>query len=149
MLTTTLDLLCLTILVYTTTRRVSHTIHMGASTESGPKKRSGILKPSFFRSKPQSSSKALLKMNFFSWWPSLLCWILKCRNSSWDLQYLFLKGMLKSKWLSLVLDVDFMTLTILKLEFSFIFLEFYLRASSQNFAKTINLMWFYCTLNKF
>ena len=38
---------------------------------------------------------------------------------------------------SLVLDVDFMTLTILKLEFSFIFLEFviYLRASSQNCGK--------------
>ena len=45
--------------------------------------------------------------------------------------------MLKSKWLSLVLDVDFMTLTLLKLEFSFIFLEFivYLRASSQNFVE--------------
>ena len=44
--------------------------------------------------------------------------------------------MLKNKWLSLVLDVDFMTLTILKLEF-FIFLEFiiYLRASPQNFVK--------------
>ena len=43
--------------------------------------------------------------------------------------------MLKSKWLSMVLDVDFMTLTILKLEFSFIFFEFiiYLRASSQSF----------------
>ena len=32
--------------------------------------------------------------------------------------------MLKSKWLGMVLDVDFMTLTILKLEFSFVFLEF-------------------------
>ena len=42
--------------------------------------------------------------------------------------------MLKSKWLSLVLDVDFMTLTILKLKLSFIYLEFiiYLRAPSQN-----------------
>jgi hypothetical protein len=28
--------------------------------------------------------------------------------------------MLKSKWLSMILDVNFMTLTILKLEFSFI-----------------------------
>ena len=37
----------------------------------------------------------------------------------------------------MVLDVDFITLTILKLEFSFIFLEFiiYLRASSQNFVE--------------
>jgi hypothetical protein len=37
----------------------------------------------------------------------------------------------------MVLDIDFMTLTILKLEFSFIFLEFgiYLRASSQNLAE--------------
>jgi hypothetical protein len=45
--------------------------------------------------------------------------------------------MLKSKWLNLVLDVDFITLTILKLEFSFIFIEFivYLRASSQNFVE--------------
>ena len=42
--------------------------------------------------------------------------------------------MLRSKWLSLVLDVTFMTFTILKLKFSFVFLEFiiYLRASSQN-----------------
>ena len=40
--------------------------------------------------------------------------------------------MLKRKWLSMVLDVDFTILTILKLEFSFIFLEFiiYLSASS-------------------
>ena len=45
--------------------------------------------------------------------------------------------MLKSKWLSLVVDIDFMNLIILKLEFSFIFLEFiiYFRASSQNFMK--------------
>jgi len=45
--------------------------------------------------------------------------------------------MLKSKWLNLVLDVDFMTLNILKLEISFIFLEFitYLMASSQNFVE--------------
>ena len=43
--------------------------------------------------------------------------------------------MFKSKWLTLVLDVGFLTLTILKLEFSSTFLEFivYLRASSQNF----------------
>ena len=45
--------------------------------------------------------------------------------------------MLKSKWLSLILDVDFMTLTIFELKFSFIFLELviYLRASSQNFGE--------------
>ena len=49
------------------------------------------------------------------------------------------KVMIKSKWLSLVLDVDFLTLIILKLEFSFIFLEFviYLRASSQNLWKPL------------
>ena len=43
--------------------------------------------------------------------------------------------MLKNKWLSLILDVDLMALPILKLEFSFKFLEFivYLRVSSQNF----------------
>ena len=47
--------------------------------------------------------------------------------------------MLESKWLSLILDVDFMTLTIFKLEFLFpsIFLEsiIYLWASSQNFVE--------------
>ena len=65
----------------------------------------------------------------------LLLLLLLCRKSSSDLQYFSLKVMLQSKWLSLVLDVDFMPLTILKLEFSFIFFEFiiYLMASSQNF----------------
>ena len=59
--------------------------------------------------------------------------------------------MLKSKWLSLVLNVNFMTLTILKLEFSSIFLEsiMYLRASSQNFVENHHLMYFYHILNKF
>ena len=59
---------------------------------------------------------------------------LNTQMSSWDLQYLSLKVILKSKCLSLVLDMDFMSLTTLKLKFSFIFLEFsiYLRASSQN-----------------
>ena len=44
---------------------------------------------------------------------------------------------LEKNWLSMVLDVDFMTLTILKLVFSFIFLELiiYLRASSQDFVE--------------
>ena len=79
-------------------------------------------------------------LNYNSFHDDLRCcvqWILKCRKSSWDLQYLSLKVMLKSKWLSLVLDVDFMTLASLNLEFSFIFLEFIisLRASSQNFVE--------------
>ena len=79
----------------------------------------------------------MFESDSLSWWPSLLCWILKCRKSSWNLQYISLRRMLKSKYLTLVLDIDFMTLTILKLEFSFIFLEFiiYLRASSQNFVE--------------
>ena len=49
--------------------------------------------------------------------------------------------MLKHKWLSLVLDLDFMTLTILKLDFSFVCLEFiiYLRASSKNFVENRQL----------
>ena len=49
-------------------------------------------------------------------------------------QNLSLKVMLKSKWLSLVLNVDFMTLTILKLDFFSIFLEsiVFLKAMSQN-----------------
>ena len=41
-----------------------------------------------------------------------------------------LKVMLKSKGFSLVLDIDFVTLIILKLEFSFIFLEFIIYLSS-------------------
>ena len=43
--------------------------------------------------------------------------------------------MSKSKWFSVVLAIEFMTLTILKLEFSFIFLEviIYLRELSQTF----------------
>ena len=36
--------------------------------------------------RPKSSSKALFKLHFFSWWPLLLCWKLKRRESSWDLQ---------------------------------------------------------------
>ena len=49
--------------------------------------------------------------------------------------------MLKSKWLSMVLDVNFMTLIVLKLEYSYIFLEsiIYLRASSQNFVENHQL----------
>ena len=55
-------------------------------------------------------------------------WNIKLR-----LQNLSLKAMLKSEWLNLVLDIDFMTLNILKLELYFVFLEsiIYLRASSQ------------------
>ena len=56
--------------------------------------------------------------------------------------------MSKSKWLSLVLDVNFMTLTIFILELSSIFLILiiYLRASSQNFVGihqfNVNLSYF-------
>ena len=74
----------------------------------------------FLGERPKSSSKALFKLDFFSWQSLLMCWALKCRKSSWDLQYLSLNVMLKSKWLSHALDIDFMTITILKLEFSFI-----------------------------
>ena len=91
----------------------------------------------FFGQRPKNNSKALIKLNWISWWPLLLCCILKCRISSWYLQYLSLKVMFKNKWLGLVLEVDFMTLTNLKFKFSFMFLEFnmYLRAWSQNFVK--------------
>ena len=93
--------------------------------------------PIVFGQKLECSSKAFFNLNVLSWWPLLLCSILKCRKSSWDLQYLSLKVMFKSKWVSLQLDMNFMILTILKLEFSFIFLGFitYLRASSQNFVE--------------
>ena len=66
---------------------------------------------------------------------------IQMQKSSWDLQYLSLKVMLKRKWFGLVLDVNFMTLIILKLEFFFILLEFiiYLRASSQNFVENHEL----------
>ena len=87
--------------------------------------------------RPKWSSKVLFKGDFFLRWLLLLCWILKCRKSSWDLKYSSLKVMLKSKWLSLILSVNFMTLAILKLESSFIFLEFtiYLRATSHDFVE--------------
>ena len=110
-----------------------------------------ILKPQFFGQRPKSSSKALLRFKYFSWWPLLLCWILKCWKSSWDLQHLSLKVMLKSKWLSMVLDIDFMTSTILKFEFY----SCYLNSLStwwhhhKTLRKTINSMKFYHTLNKF
>ena len=82
------------------------------------------------------SSKALFNFDFFSWWSLLSYLMLKCRKSSWELQKLSLKVMLKSKCLSLGLDVDFMTLIYFKLEFSFIFVELInLRVSSQNFMK--------------
>ena len=67
--------------------------------------------------RPKSSSKVLFRLNCLSWWPLLLCQILNWRIWSWDLQYLSLIVMLKSNWLSLDLNVDFMTLTILKLDF--------------------------------
>ena len=60
--------------------------------------------------------------------------------------------MLNIKWLSLVLEVDFMTLTVLKLDFLiYIFLEFiiYLRASSQNFVENHQLNVNYHILNNF
>ena len=61
--------------------------------------------------------KSIVNFSLFSWWILLLCKILKCRISSKNLQNLSLKVVLKSKYLNLVLDVDFMTLNILKLEF--------------------------------
>ena len=80
--------------------------------------------------RPKSSSKALFKLDFFSWWLSLLCWILEYRKPSRDLKYLSLKVMLISKWSGLVLDVDFMTSIILK--FNFFFIPWtYFRASSK------------------
>ena len=78
----------------------------------------------------------------FSWWLLLLYEICKCRMRSWDLKKLLLKVMLKSTWLNLVLNVNFMNLNILKLEF-FHFLEFiiYLRLSSQNFVENHQFKW--------
>ena len=49
--------------------------------------------------------------------------------------------MLKSTWLNLVLNMDLMTLHVLKLEFFlFLFLEFivYLRSPSQNFVENLH-----------
>ena len=73
-------------------------------------------------------------LNWISFHDDLYCCV---GYSNVENQYLSLKNMLKSEWLTLILDVDLMTLTILKLEFSFIFLEFtiHLRASSQNFVE--------------
>ena len=85
----------------------------------------------------KSSSKGLFKLDFFFMMTFVVVLNTQLWKSSWDLQCLSLKVMLKSKWLSMLLDVDFMTLTISKLEFSFIFLVFivYLRASLWNFVE--------------
>ena len=66
--------------------------------------------------RPKSSSKMLFEMVFLSlWWSLSLSKILKRRISSCDLENLSSKVLLKSTWWKLVLNVDFMTLDILKL----------------------------------
>ena len=72
----------------------------------------------------KSSAKYCLHWIFFSWCPLLLSWVLKNKISRWDLQKISLIILLKRYWLKMVLDIDFMTLNILKDFFSFIFLEF-------------------------
>lgn len=49
----------------------------------------------------------------------LLCQVLKFRLSRWDLQKLTSKDMLKRKWLHLVLDVNFMTLSTVSWTWNF------------------------------
>jgi hypothetical protein len=73
---------------------------------------------------PKSSSKVLLKLDFFFMTPSIGVLDTQFRISRCDLQIFSLKVILKREWLNLVLDVHFMTLNILKLDFVFIFFEF-------------------------
>ena len=62
---------------------------------------------------------------FFSWQSLPLYSILKQKISIWYLQKSSFKMMLKSKWLNLDLDINFMTLSILSWNFFFfIFLEY-------------------------
>ena len=76
---------------------------------------------SFFGQMPKSSSKMM-----FSLHGDLYCYV-KYSNVTYQDEIfinLLLNVMLKSKWLDMVLDVNFMTLTIWNLIFFFIFLEF-------------------------
>ena len=59
----------------------------------------------------------------FSWCPSIVVLSAQDRISRWNLQNSSMKIMPKSKWLNLVLDVNFTTLNILKLKFSCISLN--------------------------
>ena len=88
---------------------------------------------------------------FFSWWPLLLCKILKCRISNWELKNFSSKVILKSKWLNLIIDVDFMTLRILKLEFlSYNLNSLYTWGHlHKDLWKTNHFLVFYGILNKF
>jgi hypothetical protein len=80
----------------------------------------------FLGQTPISSSKMLI----FSRWPLLLSKVLKYKISIWVLQNLSSKVMRKSNWLNIVLNVNFMTLNNLNLEFFFILLEFILNLRS-------------------
>ena len=74
----------------------------------------------------KSRSKMLFTMNKFSCWPMLLCQALKCKIPRWDLQDLSLKIMLRSKWLDLVSNINFITLSTLNLIFYLIFLDVFI-----------------------
>jgi hypothetical protein len=70
--------------------------------------------------------------------------VLKCKIPRWDQKNLSSKVMLKNKWLDLVLDVHFITLSILNLMF-FKFLEFIiqLRSLLKNIKHKIKLIYEY------
>lgn len=76
----------------------------------------------FFWWRPKSYSKMVLNLDFFLFFfqgAQLLCQVLKFRLSRWDLQKLTSKDMLKRKWLHLVLDVNFMTLSTVSWTWNF------------------------------
>ena len=84
----------------------------------------------FLGQRPISSSKLLLKVDYFSWWPLLVSHVLKYRISTQDLQNLSSKVMRKSIWPNIILNVSFMTLNILNLTFFVTFLGFIINLRS-------------------
>ena len=90
-----------------------------------------------FGQRPKSSSTSLSKIRFLF----MMAYVVELNTQMWKIKLrssiLIIRSVAQSKWLSLVLDIDFMTLTILKFDFSIMFLDFiiYLRVSSQNFVE--------------
>ena len=98
----------------------------------------------FLGQRSKGCCKVLFEMDSFSWSP-LLCGV-EYSNVEYQIEIFktrqMLKVMLKSKWLSKVLDVNFTTLSILKLDFFFHipWLRYPLRASSQNFVEKPSIL---------
>lgn len=93
----------------------------------------------------------LFRLIVFSWWPLLLCSLLNCRITWWDFQTLSWKVMIKSKWLYVILDISFMSLTILNIIVFVIFLVFNIcfNSSSNIFVQKHQFNIIYHILNNF